>query len=230
MTSSIRTTVHESLPYIDTDPTPAERAAAEALIATELSSSSTTTTTTTSTSPPQSPSPSPSTSSHPSLPPFSPLTFTPLIHAELSRTASSTPLTAIDPSRYEIQDPLPSNNNNNSTPSSLAGPLSLAYATHTYLQGRETHLRLLDAYGKNAWLVGNWQAEAELAALERDLAAARREIDVVNIQRRRLQDEVGEELRGLEETWKKGIGRVLETEAATEALRRQVLEKQRSSA
>ncbi|KAI1749842.1 Pre-mRNA-splicing factor SPF27 [Xylaria castorea] len=210
MTSSIRTTVHESLPYIDADPTPLERSAAEALIATELSSSS-----------------SPNSSSHPSIPPLSSARFTPLMSAELERVAAEKPLSAIDSSRYEIQE---EEDTSDTDPSSLGASLSLAYATHAYLQGRETHLRLLDAYGKNAWLVGNWQAEAELAALERDLAAARREIDVVNIARRRLQDDVGEELRGLEDTWKNGVGRVLEAEVATETLRRQVLEKQRNGA
>lgn len=50
---------------------------------------------------------------------------------------------------------------------------------------------------------------------------------MVNIQRRRAQDEVGGELKGLDETWKKGVSKVLETEIATEGLRQQVLEKQR---
>ncbi|KAI1186803.1 Pre-mRNA-splicing factor SPF27 [Nemania serpens] len=215
MTSSIRTTVHESLPYIDQEPTPAERAAAEAQIATELSSSSSSTTS--SSSPPP----------HSSLPAFRPATFTPIFAAELDRIAKKQPLSAIDLSRYEVQDAPPPST---SDPSDLVAPLSRAYATHTYLAGRETHLRLLDAYGKNAWLVANWQAEAHLAALERELAAARREIDVVNIQRCRQQEEVGEELKALEETWKKGVGRVLETEIATEALRQQVLERQRGGA
>ncbi|TGJ82120.1 hypothetical protein E0Z10_g6631 [Xylaria hypoxylon] len=205
MTSSIRTTVHESLPYIDKDPTPAERKAAESLITSELSSSS-----------PQEPAPS-----HTSP------NFTPLLKAELERVSNKQPLKAIDLSRYEIQESL---SDAPSKPSDLIPPLSRAYATHTYLQGRQTHLQLLEAYGKNAWLVGNWQTEADLAALERDLAATKKEVDIVNIQRRRLQDEVGEELKGLEETWKKGVGRVLETEIATEALRQQVLEKQRSGA
>ncbi|RWA04650.1 hypothetical protein EKO27_g10453 [Xylaria grammica] len=185
MSSSIRTTVHESLPYIDKEPTPAERSAVEALITHELSSSS------------------------PHSPP-----------KHLPRGPGLHPPA---PGRARKDEP-PSA----STPSDLIPPLSRAYATHTYLQGRQTHLQLLDAYGKNAWLVGNWQAEADLAALERDLAATKKEIDVVNIQRRRLQDEAGNELRGLEETWKKGVGRVLETEVATEALRQQVLEKQRA--
>lgn len=147
---------------------------------------------------------------------------------ELDRIAKKEPLNAIDLSRYEVQDPLQPSST--TKPSDLETPLSRAYATHTYLRGREAHLQLLDAYGKNAWLVGNWQAEADLAALERDLAAAKREVDVVNLQRRRLQDDVGEELRALEDTWKRGVGRVLETEIATEALRQQVLEKQRGGA
>lgn len=78
--------------------------------------------------------------------------------------------------------------------------------------------------------MGNWQSEAVLAQLERDFAAARRDVDVVNIARRRLQDDVGEELRALEDAWRRGVGRVLETEVATEALRLQVLERQRGGA
>ncbi|KAI8629991.1 Pre-mRNA-splicing factor SPF27 [Xylariaceae sp. FL1651] len=205
MASSIHTTVHESLPYIDKEPTAAERSAAQSLIDAELSSST-----------PTSTSPAP-------LPPISGPNFTPLMQSELERVAAKTPLKAIDLARYEAQESLPPS----SAPADLTPALARAYATNTYLQGRQTHLQLLDAYGKNAWLVGNWQTEAELAALERDLAATKKEIDVVNIQRRRLQDEVAGELKGLEETWKKGIGRVLETELAAEALRQQVLERQR---
>ncbi|KAI0206872.1 Pre-mRNA-splicing factor SPF27 [Astrocystis sublimbata] len=221
MASSIRTTVHESLPYIDGELTDSERLAVESLILSDLAQSHPSSTPTpastplaqiTSTLEP-----------HPSLPaPHTP-NFTPLIQSELARVAASTRLSGIDTNRYEIQEPPTSSDE-------LAAPLSLAYATHTYSQSRETHLHLLDAYGKNAWLVGNWQTEAELASLERELGATKREIDVVTIGRKRLQEEVGEELRSLEDTWKKGVGRVLETEAATEMLRRQVLERQRQGA
>ncbi|KAI0842597.1 Pre-mRNA-splicing factor SPF27 [Hypoxylon sp. FL0890] len=202
--SSIRTTVHESLPYVDPEPTPAERAAAESLIAAEQQSSS----------------PSPTSSS--SLPPLPDPKFTPLITAELARIAAKTPLKAIDLSRYEAPE-----DSSTTDPSSLSSQLQRAYTAATYLSGRHTHLQLLDAYGKNAWLVGNWQLESELRALERELESTKKEIDVVNIQRRRVQDEVGGELKSLEETWKRGVGRVLETEIATEALRQQVLERQR---
>ncbi|GAP91184.1 putative bcas2 family protein [Rosellinia necatrix] len=209
--SSIHGVVHESLPYIDKDPTPAERSAAESLIAAEQRAFAA-----------------------PSLPARGrPASFTPALAAELERVSSKRPLDAIDLARYEAQDALPTNTNTTDTTNTtttsdlLLPPLSRAYASHAYLRARESHLRLLDAYGRNAWLVGNWQAEADLAALERDLAAARRDVDLVNLARRRLQDDVADELRGLEDTWKKGVGRVLETEVATEALRQQVLERRR---
>ncbi|XDG04403.1 hypothetical protein ABKA04_004018 [Annulohypoxylon sp. FPYF3050] len=201
--SSIRTTVHESLPYVDAEPTAAERAAAESLIAAEASTT-----------------PSPQST----LPPLREPKFSPLITDELSRIASKTPLAAIDLSRYEAPSP-PSSPT--LSPTTLQTTLSRAYTAQTYLLGRQAHLQLLETYGKNAWLIGNWQLEAEVQALERELAETKKEIDVVNIQRRRAQDEVGGELKGLDETWKKGVSKVLETEIATEGLRQQVLEKQR---
>lgn len=146
-----------------------------------------------------------------------------MITLELERIAAKQPLAAIDLSRYEAADP----SSDLSDPTSLQSTLSRAYAAATYLSGRHAHLQLLDAYGKNAWLVGNWQLEAELRALEKELEEARKEVDVVNIQRRRAQGEVGGELKGLNDAWRRGVGRVLETEVATEGLRQQVLEKQR---
>ncbi|RYP39346.1 hypothetical protein DL767_002257 [Monosporascus sp. MG133] len=209
---SFRTTVHESLPYIDPEPTPAERSAAEALIAAELSSSSSSS---------QAASEAPS-----SLPALREPVFSPLIAQELERVASQQPLEAIDTSRYEALDP--SSISSLSSPDELQGALSRAYTASTYLQGREAHLRLLEAHGRNAWLVGNWSGlEPETAALERELAAARREVDRVNVRRRQAQDEAAGELRGLEDAWRRGVGRVLEAEAAAEALRRQVLERRR---
>jgi len=77
-----------------------------------------------------------------------------------------------------------------------------------------------------------------LSALERDLASTKNDIDLINLQRRRLQVDdhqgysggVAEELRGLEEAWKKGVGRVLETEIATENLRQKILALERQRA
>lgn len=70
--------------------------------------------------------------------------------------------------------------------------------------------------------MGNWQLEAELRALEREVAAARRSIDLVTLRRQKLQRENGGEITGLDEAWRKGVGRVLEAEVAAEGLRREV--------
>ncbi|KAJ9141700.1 Pre-mRNA-splicing factor SPF27 [Pleurostoma richardsiae] len=205
------TSAHESLPYIDPEPTPAERAAAEALIAMERSSTA-------------------DDPSHALLPPpFTPA-FSALIDSELSRIASAPdpsrppPTRAVDLARYEAPD-LP--DLDSSDPSAIEPALSRAYASAAYLSARRQHLALLDSHGRNAWLVGNWQLEGELAALERELAAARREVDLVTIARRRAQDEVAGEVRSLEDGWKRGVARVLETEVAAEGVRREVLEARR---
>ncbi|KAK6082105.1 bcas2 family protein [Seiridium cupressi] len=202
---SARTAVHESLPYVDAEPTPAQRAAAEALITAELASSE-------------------ASQDSSSLPPLREPNFSPFIIQELERVASKQPLRAIDQERYEEQEDLPAS----ASLEDRQNALSRAYTANTYLTLRHTHLSLLDSFGKNAWLVGNWQTEAELAALERELAEAKRQIEIVNNSRRRAQEEVGAELRGLEETWKKGVGRVLETEIAIEELKREVLERRRA--
>ncbi|KAK7744464.1 hypothetical protein SLS53_003348 [Cytospora paraplurivora] len=196
--------------YVDPEPTPEERAAAEALISLERSAV-------------------PDDPDHALLPPPVQPNFTPLVQAELDRIASSadpekpTPLRAIDLSRYEAPDVDPATAGRQD----LEPALAQSYTAMSYLSARRQNLALLDSYGKNAWLVGNWHLEAELKALEGELAAARREIDLVTIRRQRLQGDVGGEIRGLDETWRRGVGRVLETEIAAEGVRREVLEVQR---
>lgn len=199
---------------MDTEPTPDERAAAEALIAMERSTI-------------------PDDPHHALLPPPIQPSFTPFFQPEIDRhsaAASSNskpaPLRAIDLSRYEAAPELPPH----PSQQHLEPALNQAYTSMSYLHSRRQHLALLDSYGKNAWLVGNWQLEAELRALERELAEAKREVDLVTIQRQRAQGEAGGEIRQLEETWRRGVGRVLETEIAAEALRRQVLEAERARA
>ncbi|ROV96285.1 hypothetical protein VMCG_07710 [Cytospora schulzeri] len=210
------TTVHESLPYIDPEPTPEDRAAAEALISLERSAV-------------------PDDPYHALLPPPATSNFTPAIQTELDRISASpdpnkpAPLRAIDLSRYEAPE-LSTSDPATAGRDELEPALSQAYTAMSYLGGRRQNLALLDSYGKNAWLVGNWHLEAELRALEREVAGARREIDLVTIRRQRVQEEVGGEIRGLDDTWRRGVGRVLETEVAAEGLRREILEVQRAHA
>ena len=153
--------------------------------------------------------------------------LTPLMTEEYARIAAdpTSKLSALDFSRYEAPE-APSS----PTPSELGALLSRAYASHAYVSARRAHLALLDSYGKNAWLVGNWQLEGELKAIERELAETKRAIDLLTFQRKSAQDDAGPEIQGLEGTWKRGISRVLETEAAAEALRREVLAARRQEA
>jgi pre-mRNA-splicing factor SPF27 len=217
------TTKHVQHADIDADPTPAERAAAEALISHERSLV-------------------PDDPHHALLPPPPPASttpspfLTPLLTTELARLSSAadptkSKLAALDLARYEALDP-PSPATLSSLPAAEAAALlqqtlARAYASQGYIAARRAHLALLDSYGKNAWLVGNYQLEGELRALERELAGAKREIDLVTVQRKQAQELAGPEMASLEETWKRGVGRVLETEAAAEGLRREGLEVRR---
>ncbi|VUC36904.1 unnamed protein product [Clonostachys rosea] len=192
---------HESLPYIDPEPSTESLAAARALIAAELSTFK--------------PSPLPETN-EPS--------FSPAFQTELARVSSKTPLHPLDLSRYEAQE----------TPAATAPTdrlrevLENARVSDAYLASRRQNLELLDAYGKNAWLVGNHHLEASLRHLEKDLADTKREIDIVNIERQRRQEDVKGEMHTLEETWRKGVGRVLETEVAVEELKEQIRNEMRN--
>lgn len=106
--------------------------------------------------------------------------------------------------------------------------LDSAHVSDAYLAARRQNLELLDRHGKNAWLIGNHQLEAELRMLEKELGDVKREVDIVNLERQRRQEEVRAEIQMLEETWKKGIGRVLETEVAVEELKREIREELRA--
>ncbi len=66
--------------------------------------------------------------------------------------------------------------------------------------------------------------------MERELAERKVEIDGVVIERKNAQEAVGGEIKGLEEGWKRGVGRVLETEVAAEGVRRSILERRREGA
>jgi pre-mRNA-splicing factor SPF27 len=145
-------------------------------------------------------------------------------HARLQADPTSK-LSAIDSNRYEIPD-APSNTDT----AEWSGALRKAYTSSEYVNARLTELGLLEKFGKNSWLVGNAQLEDILKAIETELADVRKQQDEVDDTRRSQQVSVHGEFQALEETWKRGVGRVLETEVAAEGLKQQILEKRRAGA
>ncbi|KAG8420867.1 hypothetical protein J3458_002791 [Metarhizium acridum] len=145
--------------------------------------------------------------------------FSPAMRTELARVASSTAPAPLDTSRYEAQD-LPLRGD-------AAPLLGRAYTSATYLRGRLQNLELLERHGAPAWLLSNYHLEAALRRAEAELARTRREVDEVNAARRRRQADVAAEMAGLEEAWRAGVGRVLETELAVGELKASIREELR---
>lgn len=155
-------------------------------------------------------------------------------HARLQADASSK-FSAVDLARYEELDAPPNTRptSDEDKPEVLAQwdqALRKAYTSSEYVDARRTELGLLEKFGKNAWLIGNSQQEDVLKGIEADLADVRRQQEEVEALRRQQQESVHAEIKTLEETWKRGVGRVLETEVAAEGLKQQILERRRAGA
>lgn len=194
-------------PDIDSEPTPQALSAAHALISAEQ----------------QTFSPPPESSAKEREPSFSPA-----ITAEFTRLASKQPSQILDFSRYEAQEiPAPQSSKDIDA---LRTPLSNAFISSSYLSSRAQNLKLLDAHGRNAWLLSNYHLEDQLRSIERDLADTKRDIDLVNAARAARQNDVKAEMQGLEQNWRAGVGRVLETEIAVQELKEQIRQELRNNA
>ncbi|KAL9094545.1 MAG: hypothetical protein Q9165_003104 [Trypethelium subeluteriae] len=99
-----------------------------------------------------------------------------------------------------------------------------------YLHARHLNLNLLQRYGANAYLVSNHYLEAMLREVEGELARCREEVEGVEGRRRGVQEGRKGEVEGLEEGWRKGVGRMLEVEAAAEGLKEEILRRRREGA
>jgi len=145
-------------------------------------------------------------------------------HAQIaSSNTPRDPGTGIDLSRYEepsLPDPT-------AEPSEWRSALRAAYTSWEYLIQRTENLGLLKQYGKDAWLIGNEQLEAELRALEGELARSKEDVEAVEEERRGLQEGARGEVVGLEEAWRESVGRALRVEIDAERLRGEVLKRRR---
>lgn len=197
-----------AFPDIDPEITEAERQGAKALITRDLPNNHTTT-------------------PHPSLAPLSATDFSEILRQEIDRVAAGGPRQqGIDVSRYEAPD----GPAGESDEAAMRQALRTAYISSTFLSDRNTNLQLLDEFGKNAWLIGNSQTEEILQGLERELAGLKSETEKINQARKAAQEHSKGELLTLQENWKRGIGKILEIQVASDQLRRQTLERQRHPA
>lgn len=144
-------------------------------------------------------------------------------------------LSAVDLSRYEEVEAPPNTNptSDEDKPELLEQwnkALKKTYTSSEYVTARLAELGLLEKFGKNAWLIGNSQLEDILKSIEVELLDVRKQQEDVETLRRTQQERVQGEIKTLEETWKRGVGRVLETEVAAEGLKQQILEARRAGA
>ena len=95
---------------------------------------------------------------------------------------------------------------------------------------RHENLALLEENGKNAWLIGNTQLEDILRGIEKELTETKETAEAVNKERKIAQEASKGELVGLEESWKRVVGAILDVELAGEGLRMQILEQRRQFA
>ncbi|KAK1056048.1 hypothetical protein LTR33_013988 [Friedmanniomyces endolithicus] len=167
-----------------------------------------------------------STTPHPSLPTARDIKYSGLVEAEHTRLSSGVPRAddvGIDLTRYAPPEP-PSPTASKET---WTTALQQAYTSAEYLSARSVNLSLLETYGRNAWLVGNSQLENELKGLEADVERAKLEQEAVEQARRAVQGNAEGEIRGLEEGWRSGVGRMIEVLAAGERVKGEILEKRR---
>lgn len=197
----------DALPYIDNAPSAGELAAANALVQTELAAEAQTTI-------------------HPNIPTYREPKYSNLVDLEHARLASGEArTTGIDLSRYDALDAPAAGD-----VEAWRATLQKAYASAEYLRSRETNLGLLEAYGKNAWLISNSQLEDLLKGLEREIEATRLEFEQVERERRERQTGVEGEVKGLEAGWREGVGRLIEVLAAAEGVKQEILHRRREGA
>ncbi|KAM5444892.1 hypothetical protein MferCBS31731_000347 [Microsporum ferrugineum] len=201
---------HDSLPYIDEDVTPQLRTEISRLIEAELP-------------------PDYRSTVHPSLVELPQTKFSPLIEQELERKARNEPISGgIDLSRYEAPEIPSSSTDPNADPTTVLDDwrqtLRRAYAAHLHLSTRKENLALLEAHGKNAWLIGNSQLEDILRRMEKDLHEVTEATEAVNRERKLKQESVRGELAALDDTWRRGVSGTLDVEIAAEKLRRDILD------
>lgn len=87
---------------------------------------------------------------------------------------------------------------------------------------RNENAALLSTYAPNAWLVRNYQLNAELKELTTTLEGLKERVTEVNRTRRVAQEETGEHLTRLEKRWQELVAGTVQLEMACMAMEGEV--------
>lgn len=97
-----------------------------------------------------------------------------------------------------------------------------AYVALGYSELRQEDLSLLAEYGKNQWLIGNDNLSRTLERTEMALQEAQNDIDRINADRKRRQEEMRPTLEYLESRWRTGIRNTIDVNVACLQLQNEI--------
>ena len=92
----------------------------------------------------------------------------------------------------------------------------------TVLMSRNENVIIQSQHAPNAWLVRNYQLNAELKELQSVLAGMEEQVTDVNRARRVYQEDVGQHLTRLETRWQELVGSTVQLEMACVAMQGEV--------
>ncbi|KAG4301471.1 hypothetical protein PCK1_002397 [Pneumocystis canis] len=141
-----------------------------------------------------------------------------LIEKELERIKNNHKLEAIDLSRYtSFKEPVTSDKE------TWIHTVNKSLISYEFIKGRVENLRLLQEFGKTSWLFYIEQLENYLRQLETQLLAIQNEISLLNRERKKFQTEdMGLELRRLENEFRQYIKRIFDVEIANILLEKEI--------
>ncbi|KAG4303804.1 hypothetical protein PORY_002802 [Pneumocystis oryctolagi] len=141
-----------------------------------------------------------------------------LIKAELERVKNGQKLDAIDLSRYtSFKEP------ETSDKESWICAINKCLISFEFLKGRVENLCLLEEFGVNFWLLYLEQLEYYLRKLETLFLTLQDEISILNKERKRFQTEdMGLELKRLEDEFRHFIRRIFDVEVANLLLEKEI--------
>ena len=187
----------DALPYYDTEPTEEERDAADLLVEHELPSFR---------------------PLHPAIKDSSewqPKSL--LMRQELLRCEQRGDMNAVDLTRYEdVELPV------TRELEAFRDVLKRNIVVSDSMSARQENLAMLKSLGPNAWTLHVFQLEYMLKQLETELLTVRRQTELVNVERKKVQTVAGERLSALDDRWRALISSNLELSVANAVLEQEI--------